>query len=64
MGRNKDLRKWIAAQQRVVAKHEAKIRQEKAKPVPEESVINFWSHEIKVANDRITLLTRRLKRDW
>jgi ubiquinone biosynthesis protein UbiJ len=64
MGRNKDLRKWIAGQQRVIEKHEAKICQEKAKPVSDGLAIAFWLHEIEVVRGRIDVLTRRLKRDW
>jgi hypothetical protein len=39
MGRNRELRKKIAAQQKVVEAHEEKIRQELMKPIPNESYV-------------------------
>ena len=64
MGRNRKLRKRRAGQERVIADHENKIREERAKPVPNESYISGWQREIEVARKTIERLTRRLKREW
>jgi len=64
MGRNKDLRARIAGQQRVIEKHENKIRQERLKPLADEGLISGWQREIEAAKTRIQHLTRRLKREW
>jgi len=39
MGRNKELRKKIAAQREDIGDHEEKIRRERMKPEPDEGVI-------------------------
>ena len=64
MGRNKDLRKAIAGQKRVIERHEAKIRAERMKARPHEQSIAGWRREIEAANSRIAKLIRRLKRGW
>ena len=64
MGRNKNLRKAIAGQQKVVRIHEAKIREERKKPQPSEEYIAGWELEIEVAKATLAHLMRRLKREW
>ena len=64
MGRNKELRKRIAAQREVIEDHEEKIRRERMKPMPNESYIRGWRREINTATEKIEDLVRRLKREW
>jgi hypothetical protein len=64
MGRNKELRKKIAAQREVAEEHEEKIRRERMKPMPNESYIRGWQREINTAREKIERLVRRLKREW
>jgi hypothetical protein len=64
MGRNKELRKKIAAQREVAEEHEEKIRRERMKPMPNESYIRGWRREINSATEKIETLVRRLKREW
>jgi hypothetical protein len=63
MGRNRELRKKIAAQQKVVEAHEEKIRQELMKPIPNESYVLGWRREISAATEKINRMIRRLKRE-
>ena len=62
MGRNKDLRKRISGHEAVLAKHEAKIRAEAMKDHPDEDKIAAWKREIRVWQETLTRLTRRLQR--
>jgi len=64
MGRNKELRKKITAQKKVVEVHDEKIRREQMKPIPNESYVRGWKREIDTARKNIERLIRRLKRDW
>ncbi len=64
MGRNRELRRKIAAQEKVVEIHEDRIRQERAKSNPDEGVIRTWQREVAAARKKIDLLGRRLKREW
>ena len=64
MGRNRELRKKIAAQQKVVEAHEEKIRQELMKPIPNEAYVLGWRREINAATEKIDRMIRRLKREW
>jgi hypothetical protein len=64
MGRNKELRKKIAAQRVVAEKHEEKIRREREKPEPDEGVIRTWQREIAAARNKLDSLTRRLRKEW
>jgi hypothetical protein len=63
MGRNQDLRRKIVGREKVVKEHEAKIRRERMKPAPDESLID-WRREIDARKSDIARLTRRLKRAW
>lgn len=64
MGRNKDLRRKIAGRQRMIETHERKIRRELLKPRPDESLIAHWQSEIKVWEEQVVHLNRRLEKDW
>jgi hypothetical protein len=64
MGRNRELRKKIAAQEKVVEVHEERIRQERMKAQPDEGVIRTWQREVAAARKQIDSLTRRLGREW
>jgi predicted nucleic acid-binding Zn-ribbon protein len=64
MGRNKKLRKKIAALKEVAEDHEEKTRREEMKAVPDEGAIRTWQREITAARNKIDSLTRRLKREW
>ncbi|PYU96697.1 MAG: hypothetical protein DMG26_10170 [Acidobacteria bacterium] len=64
MGRNKDLRRKIAACQSVIEAHEEKIRAEQTKPHPSEELLAGWKREIETQKKAIAHLTRRLKREW
>jgi hypothetical protein len=64
MGRDKELRKKIAAQREIAEEHEEKIRRERTKPMPNESYIRGWTREINTAREKIDRLVRRLKREW
>lgn len=64
MGRNRELRRKIAALEEVVRAHEEKIRNERMKPMPNESYILGWKREISTAREKIDRLIRRLKREW
>ena len=64
MGRNKELRKKIAAQKGVAEKHEEKIRRERMKPEPDEGAIRAWQREIAGATKKIDSFTRRSKKEW
>ena len=64
MGRNKELRKKIAALKEVAEKHEEKTRRERMKPEPDEGIIRTWQREVAAARNKIDTLTRRLKREW
>ncbi len=64
MGRNQDLRRRIAGREKVVHEHEEKIRRERMKSAPDESLIDHWQREIDARKSEIARLSRRLKRAW
>jgi 5'-deoxynucleotidase YfbR-like HD superfamily hydrolase len=64
MGRNQDLRRKIAGRHKVIEEHEEKIRHERVKLVPDESLIDHWQREIDARKSEIARLNRRLKRAW
>jgi hypothetical protein len=64
MRRNQDLRKKISGYQKVIAEHEDKIRAELAKEIPNEPRVLGWQREIRIWQEMITRLARRLNRDW
>ena len=52
MGRNKDLRKKIAGEERTRLDHERKLRLELAKAGPDTELIEYWRREINAATKR------------
>ena len=64
MGRNKDLRKKIAARERVIEAHEEKIRLERARAHPSEDLLRGWQREIDTQKKAVAHLMRRLTREW
>ncbi len=64
MGRNKDLRRNITGLERAIARHESKIRHERAKPNPNESLIAHWQGEIEGLKKQLARFMRRLSREW
>ncbi len=64
MGRNKELRRKIAAQEKVIEDHVEKIRLEGMKARPNETYTAGWQIEIETARKKVLQLTRRLKRKW
>ncbi len=64
MGRNRDLRKKIAGEERTRLNHERRLQLELAKADPDSELIGFWRREINAAKKRIARLTRRLERNW
>jgi hypothetical protein len=62
MGRNKQLRKRIAGQLRVIAPHQEKIEQELLKPAPDMGFIRKWEREIDIARRKVRKLEERLGR--
>ena len=63
MGRNQDLRKKIAGCRRVIEVHQKRISGELMKPHRSDTLIAGWEREVEAQEKRITLLTRRLKRE-
>lgn len=57
MGKNKQLRKRIRGQYRVVEKHQTKIAREIKKPLPDVRLIRKWEREI----DKAQMLMRELE---
>ena len=64
MGRNKELRKKVAAWRKVIEEHEEKVRRERMRPEPDEGLVRSWQREIAAARNKTDSLTRRLKREW
>jgi hypothetical protein len=61
MGKNKQLRKRIAGQLRVVATHEKKIESELRKPAPYPGYIRKWEREIDIARKTVRKLEEQLE---
>jgi hypothetical protein len=62
MGRNKQLRKRIAGQLRVIARHQAKIDAELSRPTPDLGYITKWRHEIDIARKNMRKLSEQLEK--
>ena len=62
MGRNKQLRKRIAGQLRVVAEHQEKIEAELRRPAPDSGYIRKWHREIDVARKNVRKLSEQLEK--
>ena len=63
MGRNKDLRKKIEGNRRMVREHRAKIAQERQSPNPRDFLIAYWEKRIRQVELRILHLEEELRRD-
>lgn len=62
MGRNRQLRKRIAGQLRVIAAHEMKIEAELRKSVPDMGYIRKWRSEIDTARGNVRKLEEQLEK--
>jgi hypothetical protein len=62
MGRNKQLRKRIAGQLRVVATHQEKIEAELHLPTPDWGYIMKWQREIDIARKNVRKLSEQLEK--
>jgi len=62
MGRNKQLRKRIAGQLRVIARHREKIESELHRPAPDLGYITKWRHEIDIARNNVRKLSEQLEK--
>ncbi len=62
MGKNKQLRKRIDGQLRVIAKHEKKIEAELRKPTPDTGRIRKWKGEIDIARYNVRKLQEQLEK--
>jgi hypothetical protein len=62
MGRNKQLRKRIAGQLRVIAAHRQKIEAELRKPTPDSGYIRKWEREIDIAREAVRKLEELLEK--
>ena len=47
----------------MIERHEEKIRVERSKPHPGESLIAHWQSEVEAVREKVEL-TRRLERNW
>lgn len=62
MGRNKQLRKRIAGQLRVIALHQEKIEAELRKRTPDSGYIRKWEREIDIARKTVRKLEEQLEK--
>jgi hypothetical protein len=62
MGRNKQLRKRIAGQLRVIARHRAKIEAELRLPTPDPGYVAKWRREVDIAQKNVRKLTEQLEK--
>jgi hypothetical protein len=62
MGRNKQLRKRIAGQLRVIATHQEKIEAELGQPTPDWGYLTKWQREIDIARKNVRKLSEQLER--
>jgi hypothetical protein len=62
MGKNKQLRKRIAGQLRVIATHDKKIEAELRRPTPDSSYIRKWHREIDIARRNVRKLSEQLEK--
>lgn len=59
MGKNKQLRKRIAGQLRVIRAHQEKIDAELRKPSPDLGYIRKWEREIDIARKNVRKLEKQ-----
>jgi hypothetical protein len=62
MGKNKQLRKRMAGQLRVISTHEKKIESEARKPLPDMGYIRKWKREIDAARNNMRKLAEQLEK--
>ena len=62
MGRNKQLRKRIAGQLRVMAAHQEKIEAELSQATPDSGYIRKWRREIDIAQKNVRKLSEQLEK--
>jgi hypothetical protein len=62
VGRNKYLRKLIAGQLRVIARHQEKIKEELGRPAPDRGALKEWQHEIDNAGNLVRKYQKRLEK--
>ena len=62
MGRNKNLRKKIEGNRRMIREHRAKIAQELQSANPREFLIAYWEKRIRQVELRILRLEEQLRR--
>ncbi len=62
MGKNKQFRKRIAGQLRVITAHQVKIEAELLKPTPESGCIRKWEREIDIARKTMRKLEEQLEK--
>ncbi len=60
LGWRKKLRKRIAALERVIAEHQQKLAEERAKTHPDQRLIAYWEKEIRARKGALERLKRRL----
>lgn len=60
MGWRKKLRKRIAALERIIARHQEKLAEEKAKALPNQRLIAYWEKEIHARQEALERLKKRL----
>lgn len=62
MGKNKQLRKRMAGQLRVITNHQKKIESEFRKPAPDMGRISKWEREIDTAWNNMRKLAEQLEK--
>jgi len=62
MGKNKQLRKRIAGQLRVIAIHEKKIEGELRRPTPDSGYLRKWHREIDTTRKNMRKLSEQLEK--
>jgi uncharacterized coiled-coil protein SlyX len=62
MGKNKQLRKRIAGQLRVIAAHQEKIEAELSQATPDSGYITKWQREIDIARRNMRKLNEQLEK--
>jgi len=62
MGKNKQLRKRIAGQLRVIAAHQEKIEAELSQATPDSGYITKWQREIDIARKNVRKLSEQLEK--
>ncbi len=62
MGRNKQLRKRMAGQLRVITAHQEKIETELRQPTPDSGYIRKWEREIDIARKTMRKLEEQLEK--